>query len=141
MDIVKSVKNIGSEVEKGVDTLSEKATEIFDNLASHLPFANLAKKEDNSFHVEIDFPGVKKEDINIKVEDGMLVASAVRSFKNELSRDDYHVCESVFGKIERRFALPENIDAENIDAEYKNGRLEIELKKVSAAQPKSISIK
>jgi len=141
MDIVKSAKDLGNEVEKGVENLSEKATEVFDNLASHLPFANLAKKEDSSFHVEVDFPGVKKEDINVKVEDGMLVASAVRSFKNELNRDDYYICESSFGKIERRFTLPEDVDVENINAEYKNGRLEIELQKVPTAKPKSITVK
>jgi len=141
MDIVKSAKNLGNEVEKGVETLTEKATEVFDNLASHLPFANLAKKQDNSFYMEVDFPGVKKEDINVRVENGMLVVSALRSFKNELSRDDYYICESSFGKIERRFTLPEDIDTEKINAEYKNGRLEIELQKVPTAKPKSITIK
>ena len=141
MDIVKTTKEIAQDVEKGVETLANKATEVFDNLASHLPFANLAKKEDSSFHMEVDFPGVKKEDINIKVEDNILVVSAVRHYKNELSRDDYYICESAFGKIERRFALPENIDVESVNAEYKDGRLVLELQKVPAAQPKSISIK
>lgn len=141
MDIVKSAKDVAQEVEKGVETLTNRATEVFDNVASHLPFANLAKREDSSFHLEVDIPGVKKEDINIRVEDNILVVSAVRNYKNELTRDDYYICESSYGKIERRFALPENIDTEGVVAEYKDGRLNLELKKVPAAQPKSISIK
>ncbi len=141
MDIVKSAKNIGSEIEKSVEVATQKATEVFDNLASHLPFSNLAKKEDSSFHVEVDLPGVKKEDIDIKIEDNVLIISAIRKYQNELSRDDYYICESAFGKIERRYALAENIDSENIDASLNNGRLEINLQKTKKAQAKSIEIK
>ena len=141
MDIVKTTKKLGNEIEKGVEVVSNKVTETFDNLASHLPFSNLAKKEDSTFHVEVDLPGVKKEDIDVKVEDDVLVISAVRHYQNEVSRDDYYVCESSYGKLERRFVLPENIDSESINASYENGRLEIELQKTKKAKPRSISIK
>lgn len=141
MEITKNVKNIGSEIEKSVEKVGDKVAKTFDNLASHLPFANLAKKENSAFHVEVDLPGVKKEDVDIKIEDGMLVVTAVRHFKNELSEDDYYVCESSFGKLQRRFTLPENIDHEKVDAKLEDGRLEIELVKTEEAQPKKIEIK
>ena len=141
MEITKNVKNIGSEIEKGVEVVGKKVSEAFDNLASHLPFANLAKKEDAAFHVEVDLPGVSKEDIDLKIEDDLLVVSAVRHYKNELSNDSYYICESSFGKIERRFALPENIDTEKVSAKFNDGRLEIELQKNEKAKPRSISIK
>ena len=141
MDIVKNAKNITNEIEKGVEVVGKRVAETFDNLASHLPFANLAKKEDSTFHIEVDLPGSKKEDIDIKVEDDVLIVSAVRQYKNELTRDDYYICESSFGKMERRFALPENIDTSKIEASYENGRLEIELHKTEKAKPKSIEIK
>ena len=141
MEIKKNVKEIGSEIEKGVEVIGKKVSDAFDNLASHLPFANLAKKEDATFYVEVDLPGVKKEDIELKIEDEVLVVSAMRHFKNELSSDSYYICESSFGKIERRFALPENIDTEKVNANFKDGRLEIELQKIEKAKPKSITIK
>ncbi len=141
MDIVKTTKKLGNEIEKGVEVVSNKVTETFDNLASHLPFSNLAKKEDSTFHVEVDLPGVKKEEIDVKVEDDVLVVSAVRHYKNEVKEDDYYISESAFGKLERRFVLPENIDSESISASYENGRLEIELQKTKKAKPRSISIK
>ena len=141
MDIVKTTKKLGNEIEKGVEVVSNKVAETFDNLASHLPFANLAKKEDSTFHVEVDLPGVKKEEIDVKVEDDVLIISALRHYKNEVSRDDYYVCESSYGKLERRFALPENIDSESITASYSDGRLEIELQKTKKAKPRAISIK
>jgi len=141
MEITKSVKNIGSEIEKSVEKVGDKVTKTFDNLVSHLPFANLARKGNSTFHVEVDLPGVKKEDVDIKIEDGMLVVTAIRHFKNELSEDDYYMCESSFGKMQRRFTLPENIDHEKVDAKLENGRLEIELAKTEEAQPKKIEIK
>jgi len=136
-----SVKELGSEIEKGAELVVNKASEAFENLASHIPFSNLAKKEDSGFHIEIDLPGVDKKDINIYVEDGMLVVSAIRHYKNELTKDSYYLCESSFGKLERRYSLPDNVDRENIDAQLKDGRLTIELQKTEASKAKRISIK
>ena len=141
MEITKNVKNIGSEIEKGAEVVGKKVSEAFNNLASHFPFANFAKKENAAFHIEVDLPGVTKEEIDLKIEDDILVVSAVRNYKNELSSDSYYICESSFGKIERRFELPENIDTEKVSANFKDGRLEIELQKTEKSKPKSISIK
>lgn len=141
MDIVKTAKEMGSNVEKGVETITNKLVNTFDNLASHLPFSNIAKKEDSSFHLEVDLPGVTKEDIDIKVEDGILAISAIRKYKNELTRDDYYICESSFGKFERRYALPESVDTSKVDAKLVDGRLIVELQKTKKAQPRVISIK
>ena len=141
MDIVKNAKEIGSGIEKGVEVVANKLSDAYDNLASHLPFSNLAKKEDSSFHLEVDLPGVAKEDVEIKVEDGVLSVTALRKYKNELSRENYYICESAFGKFERRYVLPENIDTEKVDAELSDGRLTITLRKTKKAQPKRIAIK
>ena len=141
MNIIKNAKDLTQEIEKGVEIAGKKVAETFDNLASHLPFSNLAKKEDSTFHIEVDLPGIKKEDIELKIEDDVLIITAVRKFKNELTRDNYYICESSFGKMERRFMLPENIDNSKIDASFKDGRLEIELQKTKKAKPKNILIK
>ena len=141
MDIVKSAKEIGSDIEKGVEVMTRKLSDAYDNLASHLPFSNLAKKADSSFHLEVDLPGVKKEDVEIKIEDGVLSVSAIRKYKNELTKENYYVCESAFGKFERRYALPESVDTQKVDAKLSDGRLTIELQKTKKAKPKTISIK
>jgi len=141
MDIVKSAKEIGSDISKGAEVLTHKLWDAYDNLASHLPFSNLAKKADSSFHLEVDLPGVKKEDIEIKIEDGVLSVMALRKYKNELTRENYYLCESVFGKFERRFVLPESVDSEKVDAKLTDGRLTIELQKTKKAKPKTVAIK
>ena len=84
MDVVKSAKEVTKAVEEKVEKGLEVAKETFANVASHLPFANLAKRGNDGFHIEIDLPGVKKEDIELQVEDNILTVKAVRKLKNEI---------------------------------------------------------
>ncbi len=141
MDIVKSGQEVLNKVEEKVEKGLEVVKENFRNVASHLPFANLAKKDNDSFSIEIDLPGVQKEDIELKVEDDYLTVSAVRHYKNEVKEDDYYLCESNFGMISRSFVLSNNIDRNSIEAKYENGRLYLTMEKVEEKKAKSISIK
>ena len=130
-------KNIEEKVEKGLEVVKD----TFDNVARHLPFANLAKHTNDTYDIEIDLPGVKKEDIEIKIEDDYLTVNAVRRFKKELKEDDYYLCESNFGLISRSFALGDNLNRDNIQAKYEDGRLYLTFEKVEQKKAKSISIK
>jgi len=141
MDVVKTAKEVANTVEEKVEKGLEVAKETFANVASHLPFANLAKKGSDGFSIEIDLPGVKKEDIELQVEDNILTVKAVRKMKNEVKKEDYYLCESNFGLISRSFVLPEGIDKEKIDAKYEDGRLYISLEKEESRKAKSISVK
>ncbi|MCF6173036.1 MAG: Hsp20/alpha crystallin family protein [Campylobacteraceae bacterium] len=141
MDIVKSTKNISTNLEKNIQSGLKKTKEVFTNVASHLPFANLAKKNSDTFSIEVDLPGVDKKDIDIKIEDNLLRVSSVRKMKKEVKEDDYYVIGSYFGEISRVFVLPEDIDKDKVDAKYKDGRLYITLEKVEAKKAKSVTIK
>ncbi len=141
MDVVKSTKEVGKNLEKSIENGLEKTKEVLTNVASHLPFANLAKRKDDKFSIEVDLPGVDKKDIEIKVEDNLLRVNAVRKMKKEVKKKDYYTMESYFGEISRVFALPEDIDKDKIDAQYKNGRLYITLDKVESKKAKSIEVK
>lgn len=141
MDIVKTAKEVGTNVEKKLEEGIEVAKEAVSNIASHLPFVNLAKKDSDTFSVEVDLPGVKKSDIDIKIEDNRLVINAERKMKKEVKRKDYYLCESSFGHISRVFALPEGIDKEKVDASYEDGRLYVTLEKEAAKKARQISVK
>ena len=141
MDVVNKAKEIGSAVEEKVEHGLEVAKEAFVNVASHLPFANLAKKGNDAFVIEVDLPGVQKEDIELKVEENLLTVKAVRNMKRETREEDYYLCESSFGVISRSFVLPEGIDKEKVDARYEDGRLYITLEKEESRKAKSISVK
>lgn len=85
-----------------------------------------------AYHVEVDLPGIKKEDIDIKIEDNTLVVSGERKVKDEVKEDNYYKIESSFGTFSRSFSLPNEIDIENIHAESENGVLEIVIPKFKA---------
>ena len=140
MDVVKTAKDVVEKVEDKVEKGLEVVKETFSNVASHLPFANLAKKDSDSFIIEVDLPGVKKEDIELKVEDDYLTVTAVRRYKNEIKEEDYYLKESSFGVISRSFVLSDNIDREKISAKYENGRLYLTLEKLPSKKAKSINI-
>ena len=141
MDIIEKTKEIGNEIEESLEKGYEKGKEILSNVASHLPFANLAKKKSGDFHVEIDMPGVKKEDIDVRIDNNILTVSGERKMKKEVKKKDYYLMESTFGRIERSFLLPKGIDQDKISAQYKDGRLVIDLEKEESSKPKAIEVK
>lgn len=96
-----------------------------------------------AYHIEVDLPGVKKEDISIDVKDNQLIISGERSFKEERVEKDYYKVESSYGKFQRSFAVPENVDIENIEASSNDGVLEVVLPKlkVEKAEVKKIAVK
>lgn len=141
MDIVESSKKVGSDLEQMVEKGIEKGKEALSNVASHLPFANLAKGKDDTYTIEVDLPGVKKEDIDISLNGRNLSISATRQTKNEVKEEDYYLKESFYGKIERSFLLSDDLDREDIDARYEDGRLHISLKKSEGAKGRSIAVK
>ncbi len=141
MNMMKNAEGISADIERGLETGIKKGKEVLANIASHLPFANLAKKDAYNFSVEIDLPGVKKDDIDINLDGNRLNISAVRKTSNEVREDDYYIHESFYGKIARSFILPDDIDTQNIDAKLEDGRLYLNLKKSAASKPRSISIR
>lgn len=141
MEIVESSKKIGSELAEMLEDGIEKGKEVLSNVASHLPFANLAKDEKETFTIEVDLPGVKKEDIDIRIHGDYLKVSGVRHMRNEVKEEDYYLKESLYGKIERTFRLPKELDTDDIDARYEDGRLNIRLKRLPSAQSRSIAVK
>jgi len=128
-------------VNESLEKVFDKGKEFLHNVASHLPFANLAKKKSGDFHIEVDLPGVKKEDIDINIADNILTVTAERKMKHEVKKKDYYILESSFGKIVRSFSIPDGIDRDKIDAAYKEGRLTITLEKEESLKPKAIQVK
>src|SRR5512135_1348913 len=88
--------------------------------SSFTPSVNTREGE-YAYHIEVDLPGVKKEDISVKIENNVLTLKGERKSKEEVKKEDYYKMESSFGSFMRSFTLPDNVDAENIHAENKDG--------------------
>ena len=99
------------------------------SLADFTPSVN-TREGDYAYHIEVDLPGVKKKDISVEVKDHLLKISGKRKTKKEVKEEDYHRVESSYGKFERSFTLPSNIDAENVKASCEDGVLEVVLPKL-----------
>lgn len=110
--------------------------------SSFVPVVN-SREGENAYHIELDLPGIKKEDIEITTEDNILTISGERKLKDETKKEDYYRVESVYGKFSRSFTLPEKIDMESIHAESSDGVLEVIIPKLKEedTKPKKIEIK
>lgn len=94
-----------------------------------------------AYHIDVDLPGVKKEDISVKIENNVLTLKGERKTKEEVKKEDYYKMESSFGSFTRSFTLPDNVDSENIHAENKDGVLEITLPKKEGKNKSAKEIK
>lgn len=98
------------------------------------------REGEHAYHVEVDLPGVNKENINVDVKDNIVTISGERKTKKEVKEDDYYKVESSYGKFERSFTLPENVDVENIHAESEDGVLEVVIPKLAKTENKAKKI-
>ena len=93
-----------------------------------VPAVNTREASD-AYYIEVDLPGVKKEDVDVSVDKNVLTISGKREVSNEIKEDDYYRVESTYGKFSRSFTLPENVDIEKIKASNEDGVLEIVIPK------------
>jgi HSP20 family protein len=92
------------------------------------PAANIVEHE-GDFQLELAVPGMNKEDFKIDVENSLLTVSSEKQVQNEENDKNYTRKEFVYGCFSRSFTLPKSVDADNINATYKNGILQIVLPK------------
>ena len=90
--------------------------------------------------VDADLPGLKKDEIDIGVEDGVLTIKGEKKRENEVKDEDYHRVERLHGTFERSFRLPTTVDTAKITAKYKDGVLHVEVPKKEEAKPKQITV-
>lgn len=107
---------------------------------SFAPAVDVVERE-NDFRVRADLPGIKKEDINVVLEDGVLTISAESKFERDEKNADRLVRqERHYGKYVRSLRLGTQIDDKKVKANYKDGVLELTLSKAEEAKPKKISV-
>ncbi len=104
------------------------------------PAVNIFENEEE-VSVTADLPGVRKEDVEITLENNVLTVKGTRKLENEEKRDNYHRIERAYGSFTRSFTLPNTVDGEKIFAEYHDGVLQIHLPKREESKPRQISVK
>lgn len=96
---------------------------------------------DSEYLIKAELPEVKKEDVKITLEDGVLTMQGERRQEKEEKGTRYHRVERSYGSFVRSFALPDLVDETKVKAEYKDGVLNLHLPKSEKAKPKAIEVK
>lgn len=96
--------------------------------------------EKEAVKIDIELPGMTKDDIKVTIENDILTISGERKAEVEQEGKNYIRTERAYGTFSRSFTLSDEIDTEKISADYKNGILSLSLTKQEKAKPKEISV-
>ena len=98
-------------------------------------------EEEKEYLIRAELPDMKKEDVRLTVENGVLTISGERKFEKEDKGLKHHRIERAYGSFMRSFSLPEDADSSKVTADYKDGMLQVHLPKSQKATEKAIEIK
>jgi len=94
-----------------------------------------------AYTIRAELPGLSKEKVKVTVENGVLTLSGERDLERRVETKTFHRVERSHGTFTRSFTLPEDVDAESVAANFKDGLLEIQIAKREEALPKSIEVR
>lgn len=130
-----------TQVMSAIDTMFNDSLSKFERNVFFTPRVDVVEHE-KAFEIHATLPGMKKEDIQIEVENDVLTLSGERKLKQESNESKFHMVESYYGKFSRSFTLPEQVNKDEIEANYSEGILTLTIPKSEVKQRKTtISIK
>lgn len=95
---------------------------------------------DAGFSIKMELPEIKKEDVRITVDNGVLSIRGERRQKKEEKGVQYHRVERQYGSFVRSFSLPDNVAQEQIEGAFKDGVLSLSIPKTEVRSPKQVEI-
>jgi HSP20 family protein len=96
---------------------------------------------DKEFSIKAEIPDVKKEDVKVLVDNGILTIKGERKQEKEEKGKKFHRVERFYGSFTRSFTLPDNVDESKIEASFKDGMLNLTIPKTAETKPKAIDVK
>ena len=95
-------------------------------------------EDKNAYHISVDLPGVKPEDIEVTAHNNVLSIRGTRKLVNE--DKEQKRSERIYGAFLREFSMPENADLDRIEAKSNHGVLDLSVPKTPKAEPKRITV-
>lgn len=96
---------------------------------------------DGEYLIKAELPEVKKDDVKVTLEDGILTIQGERRREKDEKTTKYHRVERSYGSFVRSFSLPDQVDENGVKAEYKDGMLNLRIPKSEKAKPRAIEVK
>jgi HSP20 family protein len=125
-----------------VDRLNSMFSDFYGGFdRAWVPAVDVYENNNHEFVLKAELPEMKREDITITYDNGVLTLKGERKAESEISRENYHRVERQHGSFTRSFTLPTTVDAARIQASYKDGVLTIRVPQREEAKPKQIEIK
>jgi HSP20 family protein len=98
-------------------------------------------EDDHGYQLKADLPEVKKDEVRVTVEDGILSVSGERKSQKEDQKKKFHRVERSYGTFRRSFTLPEDADSTKVTAEFRDGVLKVHLPTTTTPKSKAIQVK
>jgi HSP20 family protein len=100
------------------------------------------RETNDELHVSAELPGLKLEDVNVTVENGVLTISGEKKQEVQEGKEEgeYYLVERRYGRFERSFTLPRSVSADKVKARFENGILTVSLPKAEEAKPRRVQI-
>jgi HSP20 family protein len=122
------------------DVLGSPSWDAAEPQALFIPRVDVRDDKD-AVVLSAEIPGVEKDGVTVEVNDGVLTLSGSKKQASESNENGAYRSERVYGEFKRSFVLPDTVDVERIDAQFRNGVLSISLPKKPEAAPKQIAIR
>jgi HSP20 family protein len=109
-------------------------------VAEWAPLVDIVE-DPKEYLIKVELPEVQKDDVQVSVEGGTLTISGERKAEKEEKGRRFHRVERSYGRFERSFSIPDDAEANDVKAEFKDGVLRVHLAKSEKARPKQIEVK
>jgi HSP20 family protein len=133
-DVSNRLNRIFRRSSDGVQASRESMT-----VADWSPSADITET-DTAYLIKAEIPGVNKQDVKVSVQDGMLTIQGERKMEKEEKGKKFHRVECSYGSFVRSFRMPDDVDENSVNAEFKDGMLNVTLVKSAKPKPKSIKV-
>ena len=121
-------------------SLQDELDRLFESpLTGWAPALDVHEDKD-SFSIRVELPGMKREDIEVSLQDGALVISGERKEEKVTEGTEVHRQERFYGRFSRALTLPSAVTGDKVKAQYKDGILTVTLPKAEEAKPKAITV-
>jgi len=146
----RQIDRVVQDFERGIDSWRPFGQSMFDLTPTWptemswgaVPAVDVAEK-DKEYEVTAELPGMDEKNVEVTVANGVLTIKGEKKEEKEEKKKDYYFSERRFGSFRRSFRVPDGVDADKIEAGFKNGVLTVKLPKGAEAQKqeKKISVK